>query len=1260
MVDRVGQQLGNYRLVTLLGQGGYAEVYLGQHVRLSLQAAIKVLHTHLTDQEAEHFYQEAETIARLAHPSIVRVFDFDVQDGMPFLVMDYAPNGSLRRRHPKGSTLPLPQIISYVKQAAAALQYAHEQKFIHRDVKPENMLLGRREEVLLSDFGLATVAHGTGSPSASMQGTGGTIAYMAPEQIEGHPRAASDQYALGVVVYEWLCGARPFEGSLSQVMVQHLSMPPPSLREHVPTISPKVEQLVLRALAKDPKQRFASVADFAQALEQAWREDASGQTLPLQASGYPAEAGHRVTSKPHLPAGTVTLLFTDIERSTQLLQQLGERYASVLSECRHLLRASFHKHHGHEVDTQGDAFFVAFVRATDAVSAAVDMQRALAGHAWTNGVTVRVRIGLHTGEPQLCAEGYVGLDVHRAARIMSAGHGGQVLLSQTTRDLVEHDLPGGVSLQDLGAHHLKDLQHPSHLFQLVIVGLPADFPPPKTLDSHPNNLPIQPTSLIGREKEVATVQHLLRREDVRLLTLTGPGGTGKTRLGLQVAAEASERFVDGVFFVNLAPISDPALVVPTIAQTLDLKETGGQPLLDLLKTSLREKQLLLLLDNFEQVVSAASQVADLLAACPKLKIVVTSRMVLHVRAEHEFAVPPLALPDPTRLPDLVALSQYDAVALFIQRAQAVKSDFQVTNANAPAVAKICVRLDGLPLAIELAAARAKFFAPQALLTRLEQGLTVLVGGARDLPARQQTLRGTIAWSYDLLSAEEQQLFRRLSVFVDGCMWEAAEVVCRAAGELAADVLDGLLSLVDKSLLRQQESAEGEPRFSMLQLLREFGLEALASTGETELTRQAHAAYYLALAEEAKPELERSQQAVWFDRLEAEHDNLRAALLWSLEHEKAETGLRLAGALRWFWMRRGYLSEGRRWLTSILELAEGVEPTHLRAKALAGASGLAWLQGDYPAARALGEESVTLCRALENKRELAFSLMWLSFATGSQGDQKTASVLAEESVTLSRQVEGRWGVALALFCLAIATSSLHDYSLARSFYEESLALFRALGDKWGVAMALYGLGVAAFAQGDYAVAHPLLEEGAILLRAQRDKQDLAFLLYYLGRVTRHEGDYQQAVALFEESLALYEELGHKPGIARLRCILGKMACDKGDYGQAGAQLKESLTLMRESKSRRGIASVLEGFAKLTAAQQQAKLAARLLGAAEGLREAIGAPLPLDERADYEQAVAVTRRELGEEAFASAWAEGRATPLEQTVNDALKMVDEADKQ
>jgi predicted ATPase/class 3 adenylate cyclase len=562
---------------------------------------------------------------------------------------------------------------------------------------------------------------------------------------------------------------------------------------------------------------------------------------------------------PDLPTGTVTLLFTDMEGSTHLLQRLGEQYADVLADCRHLLRHMFSRYNGHEIDTQGDAFFVAFTRATDAVAAAAAIQRALAEHAWPQGVSVRVRIGLHTGEPKLTADGYIGIDVHHVAHIMSAGHGGQILLSATTRQLVEQHLPVGTSLQDLGEHRLKDLQRPGHLFQVSLQDLPTTFPPLKTLNTHRTNLPIQPTPFIGREKEVAAVTQLLQRPDVRLITLTGTGGVGKTRLGLHVAAEVCDDFADGVFIVALAPVNDPTQVIPAIAQTLTISEASERPLFTLLQAFLKEKQVLLLLDNFEQVSDAAVMLAELLAACQGLKIMVTSREGLHVRAEREFVVHPLSVPILKHLPDLKALSHYDAVTLFIERAQVMKPDFSVTNANAPAVAAICAHLDGLPIAIELAAARVKHFSPQTLLARLEQGLSVISGGSRDLPARQQTLRGTIAWSYDLLPPDEQKLFRHLAVFVDGWNLEAAEAICMARGGLAEDMLEGMAELLDKSLLRQEEQAAGETRFWMLQTLREFGLEQLKSNGELESTREAHAEYYLQLAEEAQPSLRATEQ-----------------------------------------------------------------------------------------------------------------------------------------------------------------------------------------------------------------------------------------------------------------------------------------------------------------------------------------------------------------------------------------------------------------
>jgi predicted ATPase/DNA-binding CsgD family transcriptional regulator len=859
-------------------------------------------------------------------------------------------------------------------------------------------------------------------------------------------------------------------------------------------------------------------------------------------------------------------------------------------------------------------------------------------------------MGLHTGEPQLSTENYIGLDVHRAARIMSAGHGGQVLLSQTTRDLVEHDLPTDVSLQDMGAHHLKDLQHPSHLFQLLIAGLPADFPPLKTLDTHPHNLPVQSTSLIGREKEVALVQHLLHREDVRLLTLTGPGGIGKTRLGLQVAAELSDRFADGVFFVNLAPLSDPELVVPTIAQALDLKETGEQPLRDLLQASLQDKQLLLLVDNFEQVLGAASQVADLLAACPRLRMLVTSRFVLHLRGEQEFVVPPLAVPDPKHLPDLAALSQYEAVALFIARAQAVKPEFQVTNANAPAVAEICARLDGLPLAIELAAARSKLLPPQALLARLGQRLAVLTSGTRDVPARQQTLRNTIAWSYHLLDAREQRLFRRLSVFAGGCRLTAIEAICSTLGDEAEPVLDTVASLIDKSLLQQTEQEGEEPRIVMLETIREYGLERLASHGEREATWQAHAAYYLALAEKAEPELGGSQQVAWLERLEREHDNLRAAKRWTLERweiwHHMEMGLRLGGALWRFWRMRCHFSEGQDFLQRALAGSEGANRS-LRAKALNVAGDLALGQHDTDQAEVLCRESLALYRELGDKQGIAASLSLLGWVAQRRFHREVAYALQAEGLTLSKELGDKRGIAEALRGLSSLAFSQGAYERAYALKEESLALFRELGDTWNIAYLLAQVANVASYQGNYAKAYPLAEESVALFRELGDKRGIADGLKNLGGVLLNQGKYARAGSFLEEGLALYREFGLKSEIASPLYSLGRVAFGQGDYTRAQALHREGLTLSLEVGEKWLIALGLEELGAVVALQGQTAWAARLVGAAEALREAIGSiPLPA-ERSNYERGIAYARTQLGEKAFAAALAEGRTMTPQQVL-------------
>jgi len=603
------------------------------------------------------------------------------------------------------------------------------------------------------------------------------------------------------------------------------------------------------------------------------------------------------------PSGTVTFLFSDIAASTRLWEQEPQAMPAALARHDSLLRQQIAAHGGVIVKTRGDGVHAAFARATDAVRAALEAQRTLHTADWGTLGTLRVRMALHTGVSEERDGDYFGPALNRAARLLAAGHGGQILLSAATCELARDHLPSEVALHDLGEHRLKDLSRPEHIFQLDAPDLMADFPPLRTLERRRTNLPTQPTALIGREKELDAIHDILGRASVRLLTLIGPGGIGKTRLALEAAAAALHDFAHGAYFVALAPIGDPTLVVATIAQTLGITERGSRPLLESLIDELRDHHLLLLLDNFEQVLEAAPQLAELLAGCPKLKLLVTSREVLHLYGEHEYAVPPLALPDRAQLPPLDRLRQYEAVRLFIERAQAAKADFAVTNESAPAVAEICYRLDGLPLAIELAA-RIKLFPPQALLARLDQRLALLTGGGRDRPARHQTIRGTIDWSYNLLDVAEQALFARLGVFVGGCTLEAATAVCNADGALPLDVTDGVASLIDKSLLRLKVGAGGEPRFLMLETIREYALERLAARGEGEALRDRHLRHYLALAEAAAPHMRGAEQIVWAERLELEHDNLRAALTWAHEHGAgdgsstagAEAELRLVGAL----------------------------------------------------------------------------------------------------------------------------------------------------------------------------------------------------------------------------------------------------------------------------------------------------------------------------------------------------------------------------
>jgi predicted ATPase/class 3 adenylate cyclase len=928
-----------------------------------------------------------------------------------------------------------------------------------------------------------------------------------------------------------------------------------------------------------------------------------------------------------LPRGTVSFLFTDIEGSTQLWERHPQAMGAVVARHEALLREAITAAGGVVFKLVGDAICAAFASAQDAVTAVLAAQRALQAQAWGTIGPLGVRMALHTGVVEERRGDYFGLALSRVARLLSAGHGGQILLSLATEQLVREQLPPEVALRDLGVHRLKDLSLPEQLFQLVAPDLPSSFPPLHTLDAHRTNLPAQPTSLIGRGREIAAMAALLRRADVRLVTLSGPGGTGKTRLGLQVAAELLDDFVDGSYFVNLAPISDPNLVATTIAHALGVAEVASRPVEESLHAFLRPRRTLLLLDNFEQVLDAAPLVAELLTAAPGLKVLVTSRAVLHLYGEHEFAVPPLTLPpqEPTPsnrdavlgsqfsvLPSVAELTQYDAVKLFIARAQAAKANFTITDDYAPIIAEICYRLDGLPLAIELAAARVKFFSPEALLARLERRLQVLTGGPRDLPVRQQTLRNTIDWSYNLLDPSEQALFRRLGVFVGGCTLEAAEAVLRTEGrglseESSVSVLDRLESLTDKSLLRHIEGPDGEPRFVMLETVSEYALERLEESSEAEAIRRRHTSYFLSLAETAERHRYTPTQGIWLLRLDADHDNMRAALTWSQTAAvNVDVCARLAGALQWFWYIRRYKSEGRAWLERVLQQSTGTAAP-ARAKALYGA-------GRF------------------------------------QSDRGRANALIEQALAVWRELGDKPGMADALLNLGRVARLRGDYERSGKLVRESLALFREQQIMWGVVWALISLGDVALDQGDSAQALEPLQEALALTESLGDTYGNMWARCLRGRLAHLQGDLGRAAMLLEESLAWLRNW-RSPSIFEVLNDLGRVVLDQGDTDRAAALFGEGLKLSWEPENEIGIAFSLVGLAGVAGELGQPARAAQLLGAAETIRESIGRSLTPVERTVYDRYAATIRAQLDDATFAVMWTEGQKMTLEQAKAKAL---------
>jgi predicted ATPase/class 3 adenylate cyclase len=918
-----------------------------------------------------------------------------------------------------------------------------------------------------------------------------------------------------------------------------------------------------------------------------------------------------------LPTGTVTFLYTDIEGSTKLAQEYADALPALLARHQEILKRAIEAHNGFIFQVVGDSFSAAFDTATNTLKAASEAQRRLHNEAWSP-VPIKVRMGIHTGAAQLADDssiegpysGYATLALTQ--RIMSAAHGGQILLSPITRDLVLEQLPSEIALLDMGEHRLKDLLHPTHLYQVAAAELPTDFPPLKTLESFPHNLPIQLTSFIGREREMAEAKQLL--SNVRLLTLIGPGGTGKTRLSLQVAQDLLPSFTDGVWVAELAPLADASLVPQTIATIFELRELPNIPMINVVTDYLRAKELLLILDNCEHLIEACAQLSEhLLRNCPRVKIIASSREALGIAGEMVYRVPSLSLPGPAQV-TREALMESESVRLFAERAAAAQSTFRLTDQNASAVAQICHRLGGIPLALELAAARTSVFSPEQITSRLDNRFKLLTGGSRTALPRQQTLRAMIDWSYDLLSDEEQTLLRQLSVFAGGWTFEAAEAVCSDL-----DVLNLLTQLVNKSLVMADEQ-ESSTRYRLLETIRQYARDKLLEVGESEQVRNRHLNFFIKFSEEAETYMNGPQELEWRMVLDAEYDNLRTALEWAMGSD-VEKALRLGDALHLFWERHGYEVEGQRLMTEALARVKVLRPVEgdaarerigIQAKALNVLGLLGFGQGDNLGALKAFEESARLSRQIGEKHLLAQALSYSGMGKAFLGQGEVAYAAAEEAVALAREVGDKVSLGLALTNLAGVIAMVYrDLDRMRAYAEEGIRILRETGSHWATAMTVFGFGLFTATQGNYAEARSQFEACIPLFTELRDRHRLGMVHSELAHLERRQGHFAEAKALYRETIQEWQKIGHRAAIAH----------------------------------------ELECFAFIAKIQEEDKRAARLFGAAEILRENINIPMNPSERVEYDREVNDLRANMDEATFAKCWSEGRALTMEQAIEYAL---------
>ncbi len=950
------------------------------------------------------------------------------------------------------------------------------------------------------------------------------------------------------------------------------------------------------------------------------------------------------------PTGIVTFLFTDIEGSTKLSQEFPEILNTFLVRHNSILNDSVSYNNGFVFKITGDSFCCAFQNAEDAIKASVEAQKKLNSEDRKEAV-IKVRMGIHSGMAEWSGTDYMGyITLARTARVMSAAYGGQILISEKAYEIRKIEFLKDVSFRDLGNRRLKDLIQPVRLYQILSADIRADFPPLKTLDARPNNLRVQLTSFIGREKEIAVIKKLL--SDTRLLTLIGPGGTGKTRLSLQVAADLIDEYANGVFICELAAVSDPSFILQTIMDSIQVKEEPEKSLYQTLIDFLREKEILMILDNCEHLIAGCSDLAEkLLQNCPGIKIIATSREALNCSGEQTYRLPSLSVPGKSNFNSPEQLTQYESVRLFIERALSVNHNFRVNNDNAPALAGICIRLDGIPLAIELASARTKVLSVEKIFERLDNRFNLLTGGSRTALPRQQTLKALIDWSYDLLSEEEKILWGRLSVFSEGWTLESAEGICSDEKIAEGHILDLLSHLVEKSIISYDEEKD---RYSILETLNQYGEGKLKESNEEEKLFSKHLNYFAEHSSLSYFKISGKTNSQWLDHTETEHNNFISAIDRSVISGEKEKGSLIAAELGHFWITRGHYLTGIKLIESLLNDDSGISK-HALSKLFSVAGNLNRAQGKFEKARKFYERGLSLSREIQNKNEIAVTLIGIGNVEAEIGNFEKAQSFFEESLKVSRECNFDSGISFSLNNLGNVALIMGNFNLAEMYTKESLEINRKTQNKHDIAFSLDTMGNIMTETGNLELAQEYLEESLKLTREIGDKSGIAFALMNLSGISNRNGNQEQALSYLEESLRLRIELDDKPGIAYALFGIGSIYFDQKKYEQAGEYYKESLKIRTDLRDKFGIALSLYSFSRILNNDEKLSDSVKLLAAADTIIRSIRMDVNSNDFRKQSQIVEDLHNKLSDKEFSEYYEEGKNLTIEEACSLAVRQCD-----